>query len=808
MANVSSFFYQFGFSGIVAFCLVAFVAVTSLLIWQSKRQGWRVVAKTYGFLLTIGLGAHLLFSSELENRPVLNPTQVASRSDGIVEGEEKKIVTKEANSLGIISLNQSDSSDKLLNLEARLSKQGKSSPILEKILPSAKINLEKIPGAAIVKHDWFHQLKYYLLAGVILAILLYSFRVHPEWFTFKKIFPMWLFGSDWIRPERSTENELGSSDFANLKQIKRWLNKENKFDTTLPVGDLRGSGGILVKNGNLVIPIGERNRNILIVAKTGSGKTTKLILPIIYNDCICQNRSTIIIDSKAEMWSKCSAMTQKLNPKKKLFLFNPLDKYRSYSWNILAKIQDDTDCKLIANSVIMATDEPSAKQDSPFFRNNALQVLNALMVGLLDDPNDRLSMPRIHEIINHGMLNLCDWLEAHPKSIRTTRSFVDLARSGSQNADTIMSELSMRIQAWDLTTIRATTFFDEIDIQSIVNDPTLFIVELRESELKMLRPLANVIVVELLRYLTKYAEECPGQTLPRPVGLIIDEFASALGRLPDIHIKLNTLRSRNVSIVAAIQSIGQLKGNYGEDWESVLSGFSTKIFMPSLDFTDSEWASKESGTMTVRYQTSSRGANRKITENFANRNMGTNEQIQQRQVLTPGEVGRPTDNQQTFFMPETPVFQGHLVPYYKIPEMKDFFSKLSSPEHEVRLRTEPIYIEEKLPEAVIKKEGAAASSAQLTEEQIRSALEEVKIKQLDWENTTGDAKTWWDAFEEENKERLALVLKVCQEISSRGATITDFFLAYVYSNTDNIQATLSYLDYTMQVKSTAKASAA
>ena len=97
----------------------------------------------------------------------------------------------------------------------------------------------------------------------------------------------------------------------------------------------------------------------------------------------------------------------------------------------------------------------------------------------------------------------------------------------------------------------------------------------------MLRPLANVIVVELLRYLTKYAEECPGQTLPRPVGLVVDEFASALGRLPDIHIKLNTLRSRNVSVVAAIQSIGQIKGNYGEDWESVLSGFSTCLLYTS-----------------------------------------------------------------------------------------------------------------------------------------------------------------------------------------------------------------------------------
>ncbi len=85
-------------------------------------------------------------------------------------------------------------------------------------------------------------------------------------------------------------------------------------------------------------------------------------------------------------------------------------------------------------------------------------------------------------------------------------------------------------------------------------------------------------------------------------------------------------------------------------------------------------------------------------------------------------------------------------------------------------------------------------------DQLWAALEEIKTQQLDWENTTGDARKWWEAFEEENKTRIALVLKVAQEIAKRGASITDFFLAYVYSNTDNIQATLAYLDYTMHLK--------
>ena len=613
-----------------------------------------------------------------------------------------------------------------------------------------------------------------------------------------------------VRPNRSKTNELGSGDLADTEQIARWTKPTSspELDTSLHCSDLRGSQGIAFPSAKLVIPYEERNRHILIVAKTGSGKTTKMILPVLYNDCMSRSRSTIVIDSKPEMWDKLAGMTAKYNPEKKILLFNPLDLARTLSWNILGKVEDDTDCKLIANTIVQATDSPTAKSDSPFFRNNALAILNAVMVGLLADQKEKkdiLSMPRVHQLVQSGMKNLGDWLEAHPDAIRTTRTFVELARSGSQNADTIMSELSMRISAWDLPAIRATTANPEIDLEDLIERPTLFIVEFRESELEMLRPMANVIVVELLRFLTKRAERCPNVTLPRPVSLVIDEFASALGRLPDIHVKLNTLRSRNVSIVAAIQSTGQVKANYKDDADSVLAGFSTKIFMPALDLTDAEWASKETGQMTIRFLTKSAGSNKKLVEFFASRNDGTQEQVQQRAVLTPDEIGRPADNICTFFMPNTPVFQGHMTPFYKIPEMAKRLGEFRGDDN-LKLRSEIIKYEERPLEMVAGGEGSGPATVNglppgITntkgwgEDKILSKLEETK-KKLDWENTTGSARKWWEAFETENKHRVALVLRLAEELANRKATITEFFLAYVYSNTDNIQANLHYLDYT------------
>lgn len=613
-----------------------------------------------------------------------------------------------------------------------------------------------------------------------------------------------IIGGEQHRPMRSKSNELGSADLASTEQIARWTRPKGKEDTALYLSEVRGSEGTAFKSAKLILPNENRNQHVLAIAKTGGGKTTKFILPILYSDCLCPNRSTIVLDSKPEMWQKLAAFTKKHNPQKRVVLFNPLDTVRSLSWNILSKIEDETDCKLIANTIIMATDQPSAKSDSPFFRNNALAILNAIMVGLLHDPNETLSMPRIHELVQSGMKPLCDWLEAHPQAYRTSRTFIELARSGSQNADTIMSELGMRLSAWDLPAIRATTSQSEFDPELLVAEPTLFIIELRESELEMLRPMANVIVVELLRFLTKRAESCPGVRLPRPVSFVIDEFASALGRLPEIDVKLNTLRSRNVSIVAAIQSIAQVKANYGDRADNVLAGFTTKVFIPNLDIQDSEWASKETGQMTIRFKTSSTGSNKKLTEVFASNNDSTQEQVQQRAVLTPDEIGRPSDNICTFFLPNTPVFQGHLIPWYQIPGMREHLNEFADAP-ELVIRAEPIKYEEQAPTppaaAATSAPGAGGLPPGITntsgwsEQQILDKLIEVK-KALDWENTTGSARKWWEAFENENKQRMNLVLRLAEELAVRKATITEFFLAYVYSNTDNIQANLSYLDYT------------
>jgi ATP-dependent Clp protease ATP-binding subunit ClpX len=82
-----------------------------------------------------------------------------------------------------------------------------------------------------------------------------------------------------------------------------------------------------------------------------------------------------------------------------------------------------------------------------------------------------------------------------------------------------------------------------------------------------------------------------------------------------------------------------------------------------------------------------------------------------------------------------------------------------------------------------------------SDEAIWNSLEGLKNGPLKWPETKDSARKWWMAFEQENKHRPGLIHRLAEELKVRSATITEFFLAYVYSNTDNIQANLHYLDY-------------
>jgi len=220
--------------------------------------------------------------------------------------------------------------------------------------------------------------------------------------------------------------------------------------------------------------------------------------------------------------------------------------------------------------------------------------------------------------------------------------------------------------------------------------------------------------------------------------------------------------------------------------------------MPPLDFQDSEWASKETGTMTVRFNVISKGRNKRLIDYFSHRNDNMQEQVQQRAVLTPDEIGRPADNRVTFFMPNTQPFQGHLIPYYKVSEINKRF--VEGAKDNFAPREAPLHYEETMPQPVYKSgEGQQASSGgvgsifNLTPDQVREALANVKPV-IGYDEAEPVAKEWWNNFELANSSNMAAVLSFAHELRKRFVKINEFYTIYATTGLTDVPQILAAID--------------
>ncbi|HQH28405.1 MAG TPA: hypothetical protein PLP17_13490, partial [Oligoflexia bacterium] len=250
------FYTQMGRPGVVLAALSAIACVVWLVAWQMRRQGRVRVAKVYGVILVCALCLHFAF-------PEVETGQGAAAQPSIEEAAKLDL------------LNDKLASQKIPSVRSAVAAPEKNESSEESWLKTYGMRIG----------FWV----------VAIAVALYLLRVRPEWLNPTKFSRLLQGSKAWIRPQRSANNELGSSDLASFAEVKRWFSPHGKYDTRLAVADLRGSSGIMLKKGDIIIPVGERNRHMLIIAKTGGGKTTKMILPILYNDCMCPHRSTIVI---------------------------------------------------------------------------------------------------------------------------------------------------------------------------------------------------------------------------------------------------------------------------------------------------------------------------------------------------------------------------------------------------------------------------------------------------------------------------------------------------------------------------------
>lgn len=568
-----------------------------------------------------------------------------------------------------------------------------------------------------------------------------------------------------------------------------------------PIVDVNfGERNDLIHDRSLFLSEANQNTHTLVVGRTGSGKT-QLIWTLAEAALNDPQRTIILFEIKKEMYGPLREMALRAGRKARdIYRLDLSDPATSIGWNPVSKNLKESEAFEMAFHLVESGDHRRGADEIPFWRNVSVELISGILLALASDPSETPSLPRVREILNLPRRQFLVWLDTH-RIAPALQKFAAFLRSGSQNAETCLSDAGMRMLTFLDRSLCAVMSHGELDISRIFSRPSVLVVEMGEENIERLRPIFSLLVTQLLNEALRVAGSRADAALPFPVTLVLDEFASALGRLPDFHVRLNTLRSRRVGIVAACQGLNQLRLVYGAAAETVLGAFNTKVFFPSLENEDAEYASRLSGTMTALVPTRRLDCSAEVSGGLMEMSAESLSLVARR-VFLPDEIRAPRKHwalgaPATVFLPQTPPFQAYFTPAYRQPELAPLLlrGKMSKP----RRRRKPLsYTPSSLPPT---DEGAKRLSNGITDargcadETVRDLLEVTKGK-IEWEKTTGSARKWWLAFENENEHRLPLVLRLAEELALRKATVSEFFIAYVYSNTDSIQANLHYLDYT------------
>lgn len=544
-----------------------------------------------------------------------------------------------------------------------------------------------------------------------------------------------------------------------------------------------------------------RNRHILAVGQTGSGKTTSWILPLLHADIADRQKTVVVFDAKGELVAPTNAFTRRFRGEAPLYL-DFRDPERSLGWNPLAGVKSKGDAREVALRICSATEVGLSTGDSRFFFYSAVDLLTGILVALIADCNETATLADALAVADLDVKTFEKFAAKH--AIPELKRFAAYIGTSSHNAETVLADLRMRLGLWRDERVCAVTSAQELDLSRLAERPAVLIIHVNEQEVELLKPLTNAFMTALFGTLLSASGKRPDKSLAVPVSIMIEEFASAIGRIPELERRLNTIRQRRISVTASIQSLAQIDLEYGQAGRALLAGFSTKAFFANLTQEDAEYVSRCSGAMTiVKEETTYHSDQVAAFDGEFVPSARRTQRIGRRSLFTPDEVTSAAPRHRalrravTFQFPEHTMFQAFLTPSFRILEIQRLLLRAQRQGQSVPIRSEPLpHNPSRIAATWAEENGANVSdAANWSNEQMLRRLADVRNELRFSEVADASAGKWWTAFVNENQHRLPIVLRLSEELLKRKATIEEFFLSYVYSNTDNIQANLHYLDY-------------
>ncbi|WP_101696220.1 VirD4-like conjugal transfer protein, CD1115 family [Clostridium minihomine] len=374
-------------------------------------------------------------------------------------------------------------------------------------------------------------------------------------------------------------------------------------------------------------PKNARNKNVLIVGGSGSGKTRFWLKP---NLMQCQSKeypvSFVVTDPKGSIVVECGKMLLRYGYKIKIL--NTINFKKSMHYNPFAYVRSEKDIlKLVTTLIANTKGEGKAGDD---FWVKAETLLYTALIGYIhfEAPEHEQNFSTLIEFINTSEVReddedfknpvdlMFDRLEEKDPQHFAVRQYKKYKLAAGKTAKSILISCGARLAPFDIKELRELTAYDEMELDTLGDKKTALFIIISDTD-DTFNFLVSMAYTQLFNLLCDKADDVYGGRLPIHVRCLIDEAAN-IGQIPKLEKLMATIRSREISACLVLQAQSQLKALYKDNADTIIGNCDSMVFLGGKEKTTLKDLSETLGKETIdMFNTSdTRGTQRSYGLNY------------------------------------------------------------------------------------------------------------------------------------------------------------------------------------------------
>ena len=411
--------------------------------------------------------------------------------------------------------------------------------------------------------------------------------------------------------------EYGSARWGNAKDIEPYM--DSVFENNVLLTQTER----LMMSGRPKQPKYARNKNILVIGGSGSGKTRFFVKP----NLMQMHSSYVVTDPKGTVLVECGKMLKKGGYAIKVL--NTINFAKSMHYNPFAYIRSEKDILKLVNTIIVNTKGEGQQSGEDFWVKAEKLYYTALIAyiwyeapeeeqnfAMLIDMIDASEAREDDENFKNAVDLLFEELEADKPNHFAVRQYKKYKLAAGKTAKSILISCGARLAPFDIKELRDLMEYDELELDTLGEEKTALFVIISDTDATF-NFVVSIMYSQLFNLLCDKADDVYNGRLPVHVRMLLDEFAN-IGQIPQFEKLIATIRSREISASIILQSKSQLKAIYKDNADTIEGNCDTTLFLGGKEKTTLKELAEVLGKETIDlYNTSdTRGTSQSYGLNY------------------------------------------------------------------------------------------------------------------------------------------------------------------------------------------------